>query len=126
MHSQILLNFMKIGSKIWLLKISLEFQNFLISNLRSNTGLVFINDNWVSKSQDKILSSLMHVDKKHVSDLMKDLKVDDKLQVKLESTKEEIDNNESKEHQKPKIRSKLYNASKMVNKNKKIKDKVNE
>jgi hypothetical protein len=103
-----------------------EFQNFLISNLRSNTGLVFINDNWVSKSQDEILSSLMHVDKKHVSDLMKDLKVDDKLQVKLESTKEEIDNNESKEHQKPKIRSKLYNASKMVNKNKKIKDKVNE
>jgi hypothetical protein len=101
-----------------------EFQNFLISNLRSNTGLVFINDNWVSKTQDEILSNIMQIDKKHVSNLIKDLKVDDKLQVKLESTKEEITNGESKEHQKPKIKSRLYNASKMVNKNKKNLEKI--
>jgi hypothetical protein len=97
-----------------------EFQNFLISNLRSNTGLVLINDKWISKSQDEILSNIMTIDKKHVSNLIKDLKVDDKLQIKLESTKDEIDSNESKEHQKSKIKSKLYNASKMVSKNKKI------
>jgi hypothetical protein len=101
-----------------------EFQNFLISNLRSNTGLVFINDKWVSKTQDEILSNIMNIDKKHVSNLIKDLKVDDKLQVKLESTKDELDNNESKEHQKPKIKSRLYNASKMVNKNKKNTEKT--
>ena len=100
-----------------------EFQNFLISNLRSNTGLVLINDKWVSKTQDEIISNIMNVDKNHVTNLIKDLKVDDKLQVKLESTKDEIQNNESKEHQKPKIKSRLYNVSKMVAKNKKIKDK---
>ena len=96
-----------------------EFQNFLISNLRSNTGLVLINDNWISKSQDEILSNIMNIDKTHVSNLIKDLKVDNKLQIKLESTKDEIKINESKEHQKPKIKSKLYNASKMIMKNKK-------
>ena len=101
-----------------------EFQNFLISNLRSNTGLVFINDNWVSKPQDEILSNIINIDKKHVSDLIKDLKVDDKLQVKLESTKDEIDTNESKEHQKSKIKSKLYNVSKMILKNKKTTNKL--
>jgi hypothetical protein len=97
-----------------------EFQNFLISNLRSTTGLVLINDNWISKPQEEILSNILQVDKKHVSSLIKDLKVDDKLQIKLESTKDEIDNNESKEHLKSKIKSKLYNASKMINKNKKL------
>jgi len=96
-----------------------EFQNFLISNLRSTTGLVLINDSWISKPQEEILSNILQVDKKHVSTLIKDLKVDDKLQIKLESTKDEIDNNESKEHLKPKIKSKLYNASKMINQNKK-------
>jgi len=101
-----------------------EFQNFLISNLRSNTGLVLINDKWVSKTQDEILSNIMNIDKKHVSNLIKDLKVDDKLQIKLESTKDEIENNESKEHQKPRIKSKLYNASKMVQKTKKITEKT--
>jgi hypothetical protein len=101
-----------------------EFQNFLISNLRSNTGLVFINNNWVSKSQDEILTNIMQIDKKHVSNLIKDLQVDDKLQVKLESTKEEIVNNECKEHQKPKIKSRLYNASKMIIKNKKSTEKL--
>jgi DNA-directed RNA polymerase subunit RPC12/RpoP len=101
-----------------------EFQNFLISNLRSNTGLVFINDKWVSKTQDEIISNIMNIDKKHVSKLIKDLKVDNMLQVKLESTKEEIENNESKEHQKSKIKSRLYNASKMVNKNKKNTEKT--
>jgi uncharacterized C2H2 Zn-finger protein len=101
-----------------------EFQNFLISNLRSNTGLVLINDKWISKSQDEILSNIMSVDKKHVSNLIKDLKVDTKNQIKLESTKDEIETNESKEHQKPKIKTRLYNASKMVMKNKKNVEKT--
>jgi hypothetical protein len=96
-----------------------EFQNFLITNLRSNTGLVFLNDDWHSKSQEELLSNIMQVDKKHVSNLIKDLKVDDKLQVKLESTKQEIEDNESKEHQKVKIKTKLYNAAKMIKNNKK-------
>jgi hypothetical protein len=101
-----------------------EFQNFLITNLRSNDGLVRINDKWESKSQDEILSALLKVDKTHVSTLIKDLKVDDKLQIKLESTKDEIDTNQSKEHQKEKIKRKLYNASKMIKKNKKVTDKL--
>ena len=101
-----------------------EFQNFLISNLRSDTGQVLINDKWVTKPNDEILSNLMHVDKKHVSSLMKDLEVEDKLKIKLESTKDEIDTNESKEHMKKKIKHKLYNASEMVNKNKKKAEKI--
>ena len=103
-----------------------EFQNFLISNLRSSTGLVYANDTWVSKSQDEILTNLMRIDKKHVSNLIKDIKVDDKLKVKLESTKDEIDTNEIKEHQKPKIKETLYNASKMIGKNKKTIKKITE
>jgi len=100
-----------------------EFQNFLITNLRSNTGLVFVNDDWYSKSQEELIANLMQVDKKHVSNLIKDLKVDDKLRVKLESTKQEIEDNESKEHQKSKIKTKLYNSSKMIKSNKKILEK---
>ena len=101
-----------------------EFQNFLISNLRSDTGQVLVNDKWVTKPNDEILSNLMHVDKKHVSTLMKDLEVEDKLKVKLESTKDEIDTNENKEHMKKKIKNKLYNASKMITKNKKKEEKL--
>jgi hypothetical protein len=101
-----------------------EFQNFLISNLRASTGQVRSNDDWITQSQDDILTSLMHVDKKHITNLMKDLKVDDKLKIKLESTQDEIDTNESKEHMKSKIRNKLYNASKMIAKNKKKIEKV--
>jgi hypothetical protein len=101
-----------------------EFQNFLISNLRSNTGLVKINDNWVSQSHDEIFRAILKVDKNHVSSLMKDLEVDKKLQVKLEATQDEIDTNEVKDHQIPKIRNKLYSASKMINKNKKKEDKL--
>ena len=101
-----------------------EFQNFLISNLRSNTGLVFLNDDWISKTQDEILSKIMQIDKKHVSTLIKDLKVDNKLQIKLESTKDEVESDDTKNHQKTKIKEKLYNASKMVMKNKKNLDKV--
>ena len=101
-----------------------EFQNFLISNLRSATGLVYANDGWISKTHDELLTSLMRIDKKHVSSLIKDLKVDDKYKVKLESTRDEIDTNESKEHQKPKIKAALYNASKMIVKNKKVKEKT--
>ena len=101
-----------------------EFQNFLISNLRSSTGLVFQNDNWVSKTQDEILSSIMQIDKKHVSTLIKDLTVDTNLQIKLESTRDEVNSNESKGNQRPKIKRNLYNASKMVLKNKKNLDKT--
>jgi len=96
-----------------------EFQNCLIPNLRSNTGLVKINDNWVSKSHEEIFRTILKVDKSHVSTLMKDLEVDTKLQLKLESTQDEIDTGESKEHQIPKIKESLYNASKMIGKNKK-------
>ena len=95
-----------------------EFQNVLISNLRATTGQVKINDEWVTKSQDDILNTMMRVDKKHISSLMKDLEVDKKLQIKLESTQDEIDTNESKEHHKSKIKQKLYDASKMIKKNK--------
>ena len=101
-----------------------EFQNFLISNLRSNTGLVKINDNWESKSHEEIFRAILKIDKNHVSSLMKDLEVDKKLQVKLEATQDEIDTNEVKDHQIPKIRNKLYSASKMINKNKKKEEKL--
>ena len=101
-----------------------EFQNILISNLRSNTGLVKINDNWVSKSHDEIFRTLLKADKNHVSSLIKDLVVEDKLKVKLESTQDEIDTNQAKEHQIPKIKEALYNASKMITKNKKQIDKI--
>ena len=101
-----------------------EFQNFLIPNLRSNTGLVKINDNWVSKSHDEIFRTLLKVDKSHVSSLMKDLEVDKKLQIKLESTQDEIDLGESKEHQIPKIKENLYNASRMIKRNKLKEDKL--
>jgi hypothetical protein len=96
-----------------------EFQNVLISNLRATTGQVKINDEWVTKSQDDILNTMMRVDKKHISSLMKNLEVDKKLQIKLESTQDEIDTNESKEHHKSKIKQKLYDASKMITKTKK-------
>jgi hypothetical protein len=101
-----------------------EFQNCLIPNLRSNTGLVKINDNWVSKSHEEIFRTLLKVDKTHVYSLMKDLEVDKKLQVKLESTQDEIDTGESKEHQIPKIKENLYNSAKMIIKNKKKDDKL--
>jgi parvulin-like peptidyl-prolyl isomerase len=96
-----------------------EFQNVLISNLRSSTGLVKINNKWETKSHDELLTNIMRVDKKHISNLMKDLEIDNKLQIKLESTQDEIDTNESKEHHKCKIKQKLYDASKMIAKTKK-------
>jgi len=102
-----------------------EFQNVLISNLRASTGLVKINDKWVTKSHDELLTNMMNVDKKHISTLIKDLVVEKKLQVKLESTQDEIDTNECKEHHKDKIKRKLYDASKMVTKNKKESEVLN-
>ena len=101
-----------------------EFQNVLISNLRSTTGKVKINNKWVTKSQDEVLNNMMNVDKRHISSLIKDLEVDDKLKIKFESTQDEIDTNESKEHQKPKIKNILYQRSKMITKNKKKLDKT--
>ena len=95
-----------------------EFQNVLISNLRAATGQVKINDKWITKSQDDILNTMMNVDKSHISTLIKDLDIDKKLKIKLESTQDEIDTNEPKEHQKSRIKQKLYDASPMVRKNK--------
>jgi len=100
-----------------------EFQNVLISNLRATTGKVKINDKWVTRSQDDILTTMMNVDKDHISTLIKDLEVDKKFQIKLESTQNEIDTNESKEHQKSKIKQKLYDAYPMISKNKKKSEK---
>ena len=95
-----------------------EYQNILISNLRATTGQVKINDKWITRSQDDILNTMMNIDKKHISSLIKDLEVDKKLQVKLESTQDEIDTNQVKEHQKSKIKQRLYDASKMIKENK--------
>jgi len=100
-----------------------EFQNVLISNLRATTGLIKINDKWVTKSQDEVLNNMMNVDKKHISTLIKDLEVEKKLKVKLESTQDEIDTNECKEHHKDKIKQKLYDASNMIKKHKKQSEK---
>ena len=100
-----------------------EFQNVLISNLRATTGLIKINDKWVTKSQDEVLNNMMNVDKKHISTLIKDLEVEKKLKVKLESTQDEIDTNECKEHHKDKIKQKLYDASNMIRKHKKQSEK---
>lgn len=66
--------------------------------------------------------TVLKVDKSHVSSLIKNLDVEDKLKVKLESTQDKIDANESKEHMKDKIKNKLYTASKMIMKNKKQKE----
>jgi len=44
--------------------------------------------------------------------------------IKLESTQDEIDMNESKEHQKSKIKQKLYDASRMIKKNKNKSEKL--
>ena len=101
-----------------------QYQNYLISNLRSNTGQIKINDDWVTQSQDDILTNIMRVDKKHVTTLMKNLEIDDKLKVKLESTQDEIDTGQSKEHQKPKIKNILYQKADMITKNKKKLDKT--
>jgi hypothetical protein len=105
--------------------LSLEFQNVLISNLRASTGQVKLNDKWVTKSHDELLTNMMKVDKKHISTLIKDLDVDKKLKVKLESTQDEIDTNECKEHHKDKIKRKLYDASKMITKTKKESEVLN-
>jgi hypothetical protein len=101
-----------------------EYQNILISNLRATTGQVKINDKWITRSQDDILNTMMNIDKKHISSLIKDLEVDKKLQVKLESTQDEIDTNQVKEHQKSKIKQRLYDASNMISKNKKKEEKT--
>jgi hypothetical protein len=95
-----------------------EYQNVLISNLRATTGQVKVNDKWITRSQDDILNTMMNTDKKHISSLIKDLEVDKKLHIKLESTQDEIDTNQVKEHQKSKIKQRLYDASDMIKKNK--------
>ena len=104
--------------------LSLEFQNVLISNLRATTGLIKINDKWVTKSQDELLNNMMNVDKKHISTLIKDLEVEKKHQVKLESTQDEIDTNECKEHHKDRIKNILHDASNMIKKHKKRSEKL--
>jgi len=95
-----------------------DFQNILISNLRSNKGHVYSIGNWITKNQDDIIRHLMDVDKMHVTNIIKDVKVDDKkIKDKIEYTKDEL--KENKSHHVSKIKDKLYSASKMITKNKK-------
>jgi hypothetical protein len=101
-----------------------EYQNVLISNLRSNTGLMYINNKWVVKSQIDILYHIMRTMKKHVIRFLKDVVVDEKLQLKLETTKDEVLSTESNVHQQKDIKNCLYNASKMIIKNKRLNDKL--
>lgn len=94
-----------------------DFQNILISNLRSNKGSVYSIGNWMTKDQDDIIRQIMDVDKMHVSNIIKDIKVDDeKIKNKIEYTKDEL--NENKSHQLDKVKNILHSASKMINKNK--------
>jgi len=94
-----------------------DYQNILISNLRSNKGSVYSVGNWVTKNQDDIIKQLMDVDKMHVTNIIKDIKVDDeKIKNKIEYTKDEL--NESKSHQTDKVRDLLHSKSKMISKNK--------
>lgn len=95
-----------------------NFQNILISNLRSNTGHIYSLGNWITKNQDDIIRHLMDIDKKHVTNIINDIKVDDeKIKHKIEYTKDEL--KEDKSHHVGKIKNKLYSASKMIGKNKK-------
>lgn len=95
-----------------------DFQNILISNLRSNKGHIYSIGNWITKNQDDIIRHLMDVDKMHVTNIIKDVKVDDKIiKDKIEYTKDEL--KENKSHHVSKIKDKLYSASKMITKNKK-------
>ena len=95
-----------------------DFQNILISNLRSNTGHIYSLGNWITKNQDDIIRHLMDIDKKHVTNIINDIKVDDeKIKHKIEYTKDEL--KEDKSHHVGKIKNKLYSASKMIGKNKK-------
>jgi uncharacterized C2H2 Zn-finger protein len=94
-----------------------DFQNILISNLRSNKGSVYSIGNWMTKDQDDIIRQIMDVDKMHVSNIIKDIKVDDeKIKNKIEYTKDEL--KENKSHQLDKVRNIFHSASKMINKNK--------
>ena len=53
-----------------------DFQNILISNLRSSKGHLFnIGGNWMTKNQDDIIRQVMDVDKVHVTNIIKDVKV---------------------------------------------------
>jgi hypothetical protein len=95
-----------------------DFQNILISNLRSNKGHIYSIGNWITKNQDDIIRHLMAIDKKHVTNIIKEVKVDDeKIKGKIEYTKDEL--KEDKSHHISKIKDKLYSASKMIGKNKK-------
>jgi len=103
-----------------------DYQNILISNLRSNKGHVYSIGNWITKNQDDIIKQLMDIDKIHVSNIIKEVKVDDeKIKNKIEYTKDEL--NENKSHQSEKVKDALYSASKMIQKNKlKITNEKNE
>jgi hypothetical protein len=71
----------------------------------------------MTKDQDDIIRQIMDVDKMHVSNIIKDIKVDDeKIKNKIEYTKDEL--NENKSHQLDKVKNILHSASKMINKNK--------
>ena len=100
-----------------------DYQNILISNLRSSKGSVYSIGNWMTKDQGDIIKQLMDVDKMHVTNIIKDIKVDDeKIKNKIEYTKDEL--KESKAHQTDRVRDLLHSKSKMISKNKnKVKKK---
>jgi hypothetical protein len=94
-----------------------DYQNILISNLRSSKGHLYnIGGTWMTINQDDIIRKVMDVDKVHVTNIIKDVKVDDeKIQNKIQFTKDEL--KENKYHQSDKVKDKLYSASKMIIKN---------
>jgi uncharacterized C2H2 Zn-finger protein len=102
-----------------------DYQNILISNLRSSKGSVYSIGNWMTKDQGDIIKQLMDVDKMHVTNIIKDIKVDDeKIKNKIEYTKDEL--KESKAHQTDRVRDLLHSKSKMISKNKNKVKKVDE
>ncbi len=99
-----------------------QFQNVLITDMNSDSGFAYINNQWVKKSGDEIITKMMEVNKNHTSKLISNINIDEKYKIKYENTKFEIDNDENKEHLKDKIKNKLSKASEMIIKNKEKKE----
>ncbi len=98
-----------------------EFHNVLITDENADKGMAFINNEWVEKSSDEILTNLMESNKNHIRSLIDNIKVsNDKEQLKLEETKEEILNDENIEGRKIQVKKKLYKAANMITKNKNL------
>ncbi len=95
-----------------------EYNNVLITDMNSDTGYAYINNEWTKKSCDEILNSLLEVNKNHTKELIHNTNIDDKLKIKIENTMDEINNNENKDHQKVKVKKKICDVSdKMIKDN---------